>query len=325
MTRFCMRPLDVLSAFVSCTVAAIGVVLLMASPAAAAVGQAGPVALLVAPTNGLTDSQTIGIHAQAAPGSDLFEIKAHLCQGDVTIDNTWDFGFDSAYCSKLPVSPNADAETSVELPRNAGGKGDLNFRVGTGQAPTWWDVDGAPHTYACGNGPCQLVVQVQVPNNTYFYSAPLCFGASCPSEPVLVFPPADPTPPGKAQGSGGGAASDKSPNPTTKGQNQAGARGSAAGGGKSGTAEPAKTTPTSTPTTSPPGGAAGSSGAAPGSGQDAQQAAAGTQASAASNASHELSRTARVFLGGAAGVLGGALIAWIVVRARRRMQSGAAS
>ena len=303
-------------AALACTLAVIGIVLLMASPAAPVAGEAGPVAVLVGPTNGLTDGQTIDIHAQAAPGSDLFEIKAHLCQGDVTIDNTWDFGFDSAYCSKVPVSPNADAETSVEVPRGAGGKGDLNFRVGTGHAPIWWDVDGTPHTYACGDGPCQLVVQVQVPNNTYFYSAPLCFGGACPSEPALAFPPADQASPGKAPGSNGGAGPDKSPNPTTKGQNQAGARGSA---------EPAKNTTTSTMTTSSPGGAAGSSGAAPGSGQDAQQTAAGTQASAASDAGHELSRTARVFLGGAAGVLGGALIALIVVRARRRMQSGAAS
>jgi hypothetical protein len=160
-------------------------VLAHAGAAGAVMGTAGPVAVTVTPTSGLVDGQAITIHAKARPDADLFEIRAHLCMHEPLppggITNTFDFGFDGAYCSKTKLSPNADAQTELPIAPGTGGEGTLQFKVGVGTGAAWIDLDGNQHTLTCGPGhPCDLVVQLQVPNNTVFYTVPLTFGSDAP-------------------------------------------------------------------------------------------------------------------------------------------------
>jgi hypothetical protein len=282
--------------------AALGI--LSAEPASPADGIAGPVVVSVNPTSGLVDGQAVSIHAQAASGSDLFEIRTHLCRAGAVIENTVDFDFDGPNCSPTPMSANADYETIVAIRPGTGGAGDATFRVGVGSGAPWGDLFGGTHTLACGpDAPCTLVVQLQVPNNTVFYAVPLCFG-SCPGAAPAAEAPAAAPPGAQASGgaSGGGAA--------------AGATGGA--GSPTGAA--------AAPATSP--GASGAAATGRGGSSDGQS------ASAASSTAHSGSdgdlvaavvgspvarRAARVFAGGVAGVVGGCLIAAIIIRARRQM------
>jgi hypothetical protein len=294
-----------LTACATSAAVAAAVLLATAIPAGAVSGQAGPIAISVTPTSGVGDGQMVTIHAAANPGSDLYQITAHLCQGGVSITDNYNFGFDGPYCTKQPVSADSDAETTVEIPRGSGGKGDLAFRVGAGTAPTWFDFDGVIRSFTCGPGsPCQLVVQLQVPNDTAFYSATLCYGGDCPPEAPPAPPPAAPAAAGDG-GQGNGAAA---------GQGSKAGAGSGQGSGQHGTSDAAgKQTGTATPASTAVPAAA--------NGQDAQRAATGVSATSVSDAGHALSRATRVLLGGLAGLIGGALIVLIVLRARRRMQS----
>jgi hypothetical protein len=315
------RLIDLLAAVVACGFVASAAFLLMTAPAAPSTGTAGPASVSVTPTGGLVDGQTIAIHAQVGAEAELFEIKAHLCQGGVEINDTYNFGFDGPYCSKSPVSPHADAETYVEIPAGVR-TGDLNFRVGEGTSPRWADFDGGLHTLTCGAGAsCQLVVQLQVSNNTVFYAAPLCFGGSCPAEPGATPPPAAATtpsdgqgpPPASAQSTGAapsqpGAAASAAP--SSPGGGSAPAQAPATDGSSSGGTHPAKS---------------GSAAAGAGSASGAAHTAKGSLTSETSPSSTPLSRGARVMLGGLAGLLGGVLIVVIVIRAHRRMSAMAAA
>jgi hypothetical protein len=266
----------------------------------------------VNPTSGLTDGQVVSIHAQAAPGSDLYEIRTHLCRPAAVIENTVDFDFDGPNCSPTPVSPNADYETIVTIPAGTGGTGDATFRVGVGSGAPWGDMFGGNHTLTCGpDAPCSLVVQLQVPNTTVFSVVPLCFG-NCPGAT-----PAAP-PPGAA--SSGADAPGAAPAAAENGAAQTGS-------GQAGTGPAAASGAASTPSNSPAG-AGSSRGAtetevasarARGGGGDADGVLATVVGSPIAH------RAARVFAGGVAGVVGGCLIAFIIIRARRRMaESGIA-
>jgi len=272
-------------------------------------GTAGPISVSVNPTSGLTDGQPVSIHAQAAPGSDLYEIRVHLCLPGAVIENTVDFDFDGPNCSPTAVSPNADNESIVTIPPGTGGTGDATFRVGVGSGAPWGDLFGGNHTLTCGpDAPCELVVQLQVPNTTVFSVVPLCFG-TCPGAPPAPAPsaPASGDTPGAATGAGQTAAGGAGAGPSSAGSTG----GSATGTGASSTPTPAGA------------GAGAGRGAA-----DRQVASAQARSSGRSSGTGLLAtvigspiahRAARVFAGGVAGVVGGCLIAFIIIRARRRM------
>jgi hypothetical protein len=271
-------------------------IIVLAPPASPVSGNAGPIAVTVEPTSGLVDGQVVSIHAKATAG-DLFEIRTHLCLPGAVVTNTVEFDFDGPNCSPTAVSPNADYETVTTIPAGTGGEGGATFRVGVGSGQAWPDMFGGTHTLACGPGspPCTLVVQLQVTDNTVFYGVPVCFGADCPAPDAP--PPAPVAAP--AAGAGGGP-------PAAPGD--AASAGAASGtGGSAGAHSPAADAE-----------AGGSS----------QQAAAQTDRAPSSDVESIVStvagspvarRAARVFAGGVAGVLGGCLIAWIIVRGRRRM------
>jgi hypothetical protein len=288
----------------------------------------GTATVTVTPTTKLVAGQTVNIHAEATNGSELFEIRAHLCAHNSGQMNRFKFSFDYSMCSPVALSPDADAETKVEIPPGVT-TGDLAFRVGAGTGtwttanPPYDPPEGATHTLTCGpDAPCNLVVALEVTNDTVFFTAPLCYGDQCPAE----------------------ASPDGSPAP-------------AAAAGSTGQAPPADTAAAAPPASTPAPAATPSAPAAaiPGSGSVASgtrtdkgaaahsagstsAAASGQQASAAGNSdssghqgvlatlvgSPVAHRAARIFSAGAAGVLGGLLIALIVIRARRNFGMGRA-
>jgi hypothetical protein len=276
-------------------------ILSTAPPASSADGTAGPVQVSVNPTSGLTDGQVVAIHAQASPGSDLFEIRTHLCRGGAVFENTVDFAFDGPNCSPSPMSANADHETILAIRPGTGGTGNSTFRVGVGTGLPWTDVLGATHTLTCGpSDPCDLVVQLQVPETTVFYAVPLCFGA-CPTasgEPPAVSPPPV-----------GGATSGETAGATR-----------AAGAGSGPAAGPPGAVPGSVPVATTARVAAGAStsrDAAVADGPSTDDSSGGVIAAVAGSPTAR--RAARVFAGGVAGVVGGCLIAAIIARGRRQM------
>ncbi len=160
-------------------------------------GDAGPVTVTVDVHGGVVDGQLVSIHAKANTG-ELYEIRAHICSADVPIKNTFNFGPDGGHCSPTPLVPGSDAETITVVPPGSNA-GDLTFRLGSGTA-TWTSFspldppEGGAHTLTCGQGArCSLVIQLQVTDNTVFYTVPLCWG--CP-----VDPPAERSRPGRGAG-----------------------------------------------------------------------------------------------------------------------------
>jgi hypothetical protein len=277
----------------------------------------GTATVTVTPTSRLVAGETVNIHAQATNGSDLFEIRAHLCAPNSGQMNRFKFSFDYRMCSPVALSADADAETKVEIPPGTGA-GDLAFRVGVGTG-TWTTAnppfdppEGATHSLTCGPGaPCNLVVGLEVTDDTIFYTSPLCFGEQCPPEdgpagtppPVAAAGSPDQPPPADAAAT---------PTPTAPSATVPGS-GSVASGTRSGAAgSPAKDA------------AAGSGGQASAAGGPAGSGDAGRGVVAAVFGSPVAHRAARIFSAGAAGVIGGLLIALIVIRARRAMSSGGA-
>jgi hypothetical protein len=283
--------------------AALGI-LSTAEPASPADGTAGPVAVSVNPTSGLVDGQAVSIHAQASPDSDLFEIRTHLCRAGAVVRNTAEFAFDGPNCSPTSMSTISDYETILAIRPGTGGTGDTTFRVGVGSGAPWTDVLGGTHTLACGpDAPCTLVVQLQVPNTTVFYAVPLCFG-TCPgaptSEPPAALPPAAA---GAAGGPGAEQAAGASPAAGASTEAAAVPKAGAAGAAATGSAEDASS----------------SSGQAAPAASSTSDAGSGGDLVAAVVGSPVARRAARVFAGGVAGVVGGCLIAGIIIRARRQM------
>jgi hypothetical protein len=284
----------------------------------------GTATVTVTPTTRLVAGQTVNIHAEATNGSELFEIRAHLCAHNSGQMNRFKFSFDYSVCAPVALSPDADAETKVEIPPGTAA-GDLTFRVGVGTA-TWTTAnppfdppEGATHTLTCGpDAPCNLVVALEVTNDTVFFTAPLCYGDQCPAEA----PPDGSPPPVVAAGS-----TDRPPTDT------------AAATPTASTPAPAATPPA--PAAAIPGSGSVASGTRTdkgAAGSAAGAAASGQQASASGNrdnADHEgvlatlvgspvAHRAARIFSAGAAGVIGGLLIAIILIRARRNFAMGRA-
>ena len=255
-------------------------------------GTVGPITFTVTPSTQVNDGQPIAIHAQAADGVLIYELKAHLCVPNANLRTNFDFGFQGKKCTNAPVGAG-DTEQIVSFP-NGATAGDLDtFKVGVGTVH-WVNELGYDQTIDCGPGKqCDVVVRAQITNGTAFFTVPLCYGADCPAEgappvdpaaaaPPPSDPPASTEPPAAASGSAAGG-------PTSAGGN---ASGGTNGGGAAG--------------------ANGSGTAADGS----EQALAATGTAVPSP--RDLSPRSRVLL--AAGATAGAavLIAWIVARGIRK-------
>jgi hypothetical protein len=312
LRRMCRRPS--VATLVVLFLALAGVAAFWAEPAVPVTGTTGPVAVTVTMDGGATDGKVAHIHAEATTG-DLFEIRAHLCAGDAVVKNTFNFSFDGAFCSPSPVSAASDAETLVAIPAGSGGKGDLDFRVGEGTGQPWTDYWGNSHTLTCGpDHSCALVVQLQVTDNTVFFTAPLCYGGGCPTgtQPQTAGPVAaaksGPTPPTSAPASTPAGA----------------ATGTAAGtatGTASGSASPAAGSAHGDATGDRGGGSASGAASGASSTGGGDDLAGVASAVFGAPAAH---RAVRVFAAGLAGAIGGVLILLIVSRARRQMTGSAA-
>jgi len=287
--------------FVASAAVALGATTLLGAPEGHTIdGPAGDAHVSITPNEWLTDGQEVTVHAEAGPGKEIFEIRAHVCQPDAGVNNSFEFSFDGPYCAATPTSPAADAETRVLLEPGSRSSGDLTFRVGTGEA-SWVThspidpPDGTVRSVRCATGaPCALVVQLQVTGGQAYFTAALLFGEGTTPPPP---PPAAPS---------------------------AGTPGASAAASEEAPALPAgrDTTPSQTP--KPKGAAAsalgdGASDASGSSSEGAQVAQSQSLGPTSLAVSREVAtRGIRVFTGGLAGLLGGALIAYIVVRARSR-------
>lgn len=77
-------------------------------------------------------------------------------------------------CADGPVSPQADSYVLVPT-KSPNQAADLTFKVGTGTA-TWPKSGGGSASLTCDAAhPCQLVLQIEIPDGTYFESVPLGF------------------------------------------------------------------------------------------------------------------------------------------------------
>ncbi len=259
--------------------------------------------------------------------SQIFAIAAHLCQPGAGITNTSAFGFQGEFCPNFPVG-DGDVETSAQLPPGTRAA-DLQFRVGSGGV-AWADELGYAHQLTCGAGsPCDLVVQLQVPGDDVYAAFTVVYGpTSLFEEPP---PPAPAAPAAPDPAAPPAAAADPAAQPTTAPAGGKGAGGKAGDGcqdesaAKDSTAEPGSTTTSTTTTTTPQANCADSAGAAGEGGGTGDGGASSDREIAAARPSSAIvsegvSRGVRVFASGVAGLVGGALIVLIVVRARRKMQ-----
>jgi hypothetical protein len=275
-----------------------------AAPAGAVVtGDAGPVTVTVSPTSGLTDGEPVSVHVTAPDGVVIYEIAAHMCLPDSAVNATINFSFVGDFCSNAPVG-TSDTERVASFPDGVR-SGDLDgFKVGVGS--TLWVSDlGKPHFLTCGPGnPCDLVVQVQITNDTVFLDAPLCFGGSCPPEAG-----SQPSPAPAASGAGSGA----SP-PAAVGA-------AAPSGDGPGTTPPSTVTPPTTAATAGKG--QHSSPTSPSSSSssrgDTEVATASSRnAAVVGDPGGGLSRGVRVVIAAAVGALCAVRIFFVILRVRRR-------
>lgn len=275
--------------------------LLGAGPAGAVSGNAGPVAITVTPTSGVTDGQELAIHAEVPDGTVIYEIKAHLCLPNANVRSNFDFGFQGKKCSNAPVG-GGDVEQTASFGEGVAA-GDLGgFHVGAGSA-TWVNELGYNLPITCGPGQqCDVVVRVQITNGTVFFTVPLCYGTGCAN--VDAPPPAT------------------EPPPTSAAPPAAAGDSSTAGGASSGPVN-------ASGGASAPGNAVGNSAAAAGPGVATKASTShGTggvreiAAAAAMTTSSELTLGWRVLIAAVAGAVAAADIARVVLRTRRRRTLG---
>jgi hypothetical protein len=277
-----------------------------------------------------TGAQQVNIHAEVGGGANLFSIIAHVCAPDAEVSDTYAFGFQGPNCSNKAIG-DGDVEAKVVL-QNATAA-DVPMRLGIG-AVTWIDEIGYVHSLACGpDHPCNLVVELQVTNGTLFKSVP--FIAGVPVNPPGAAPPpptAPPTPAPSAAppaapsgaGAGAGASDGSSPTATTA---PCTATADAAAASSTTTTKKAPTTST-TPCKAAAGkggGGSGGSSASLSGKSDPAQLETPAPASAVSDASAIAHRAAHVFWAMASGLVGGLMIALIVMRARKHAAVNAMS
>jgi hypothetical protein len=152
-----------------------------AGSAGALNGSVGAISLRVSPTSRVGDGQVVDIHAQAKRGTVIYQLSAHLCTAGPDVRTSFDFGFQGARCTKNAVG-TGDVEKSAEFGSGATTAELDSFRVGAGRVG-WVNELGYPNTIRCGVGHlCDLVVKIQITDETVFFNAPLCYGATCPAE-----------------------------------------------------------------------------------------------------------------------------------------------
>ncbi|HEX5586836.1 MAG TPA: hypothetical protein VFZ17_05970 [Acidimicrobiia bacterium] len=280
----------------------LGSAVITAAPGESATTTAGPVTVTATPTQGLADGQVIAIHLDIGEG-EIYEARAHLCRHDAHISNTTSFGFQSGKC---PVAAIGAGQFDEAVTPEPGAKSaDLNFTVGIGGI-TWVDELGYPHEMSCGPGaPCDLVVQVQITDDTVYATFPLLLGEG--AEPVPPPPPAaDPGAPDPAAAAAdAGAAASAAPSAPPASNDAQAAKHAAA------TAANAKHKDAAGSSSSDAAGANG--------GATAERTLAAQPTVAVTAAG--VSRGVRVFFSMLAGLAGGVLIVLIIARARRRMSS----
>ncbi|MDQ1508806.1 MAG: hypothetical protein QOG50_650, partial [Actinomycetota bacterium] len=152
-----------------------------AGSAGARRGSAGAISVRVSPTSRVGDGQAVDIHAQAKPGTVIYQLTAHLCTAGPAVRTSFDFGFQGARCTRRAVG-TGDTEKSAEYGSGVTTAELDSVRVGGGSV-RWVNELGYPNTIQCGIGnPCDLVVKIQISDETVFFTAPLCYGATCPAQ-----------------------------------------------------------------------------------------------------------------------------------------------
>ena len=263
--------------------------------AGAVAGKAGPIAVTVTPTVGVADGQAVVVHATAPAGTKIYELRAHLCVPGKKLRSNFDFGFEGRRCTNAAVGAG-DIERVAAFPSGVTAATLEGFKIGEGTVH-WVNELGYDQTIDCGpDRPCDLVVRVQITNDTVFYSAPLCYGSACPAEGASTPTASTPT----------------TSTSTTPGRSGSKTSTSGAGTPAIGAGRTSKTNPDGSPVS------AGSPGAraAGRSGSGSSGAAAGASAAVATIAAPwPLSRTLLV---GLIGALGGAGATLLLGRLRRR-------
>jgi hypothetical protein len=264
-----------------------------------------PYDVRVSPTEGLSDGAVVTIEAEVDPSRELYAITAHLCLPGAGISNTYDFGFQGPYCPNVGVG--SGEHEVVGTFRNTS-RGSIAFRVGEGSL-LWVDEIGYPHTIACDpQHACDLVVQLQATNATVHHTVPLRFGPVAPAPPSTAPPVAPASPgatgggPGAAPGAGSGSGSGAASGATGATPSSPGGESASAPSAPPGANAARDTPPGSFPVEIP-----------------ASRRAQGPVVSASGLSADDTRRALRVFSAGAAGLIGGALIVFIVGRAQRKV------
>ncbi len=161
-----------------------------AGPVDAVDGTVGPIAFTVT----LNDGHDVAVHAQAADGVLIYELRVHLCVPNANVRTNFDFGFQGKKCTNAPVGAG-DVEQVAAFPDGATA-GDLNtFKVDTGTVH-WVNDLGYDQTIDCGPAKqCDVVVRASITNGAAFFTAPLCYDCPAEATPPGQLPAGTPPPP----------------------------------------------------------------------------------------------------------------------------------
>jgi hypothetical protein len=261
------------------------------------------------PTTGLHDGSTVSVHAEVGGGALIYNIAAHVCVPDVEVTNTFNFGFQGPLCARLPIG-SGQQEVTVAVPGST--TADLSIKVGTGTV-VWPDELDNVHTITCdADHACNLVIELEVTGTPVFKNIALTFGGSAPPASSA---PANPAASGATSGNSGNTASAGA----TSGGSAASGSATNASSSHAASAQGTGANATSTGGThsAASGGSSSSSSSSSNPGTKSKEVALGTES--VNTDSSIARRAARVFSAGAAGLIGGLLIALIVLRARRQM------
>jgi hypothetical protein len=132
-----------------------------------------PVKISVTPTNGLHNLSEVTVHVQANPGSSIFSVEAKQCRAEPRVTVSAEFVPSGGRCAPNELAPGADKDVkTITPPPNT--SADVTFKVGVGSAT--WPAKYGPGSISCGPGaPCTLVLELEVPQATDFYSIPISF------------------------------------------------------------------------------------------------------------------------------------------------------
>ena len=134
-----------------------------------------PVKVVITPTEGLHNGQTVTVHVTPTGDTKLYGAEARLCSSVTPVANSADFApTQGGLCTAEPLSPSSDSRLEVagQAPYQSL---DVAFRVGVG-TDSFRRGDGTAVSITCdATHPCSLVVKVQVPNGFGFQNYPLTY------------------------------------------------------------------------------------------------------------------------------------------------------